>query len=156
MSIERWRPFGSVSLWEPFSGIDEIQSEMNRMFDGLFARPPVSGVTERAWAPNMDVYETKDDMTLVCDLPGVRENEVTVSIMGDVLTVKGERKLLTEPQDDNYHRLERWFGKFERRVVLPMPVQADGVKASYRDGVLEIRLPKAEEVKPREIKIDLP
>jgi HSP20 family protein len=125
------------------------------MFDTLFGRPRVPGVTERAWAPAVDVYETKDDVILACDVPGVREKEVSVSITGDVLTIRGERKLPAESRQDSYHRLERWFGKFERHVELPMPVQADRVKASYRDGVLEIRLPKADEVKPREIKIDL-
>jgi HSP20 family protein len=110
---------------------------------------------ERTWVPAVDVSETKDDMILAYDLPGVWEKEVSVSIAGDVLTVRGERTLPTESKDDTYDRLERWFGKFERHVALPMPVQADQVKASYRDGVLEIKLPKVEEVKPREITIDL-
>jgi HSP20 family protein len=112
-------------------------------------------MTERVWAPAIDVYETKDGLVVCCDIPGVREKEVSVSITGDLLTVKGERKLATEAQDESYHRLERWYGKFERHIELPIPVQAGKVKATYRDGVLEVKLAKAEESKPREIKIDL-
>ena len=89
-----------------------------------------------------------------CDPPGVPEKEVSVSITGDVLTIKGQRQ--SEAKDESYHRLERWYGKFERHVSLPMPVQADRVKATHGDGGLEIRLSKAEEIKPKEIKIDLP
>ena len=104
----------------------------------------------------MDMYETKDDLVVSLELPGVKEKEVQVSIMNDILTVKGERTQQQEVKDENSHRLERWFGRFERGIPLPMPVQTDKVKATYRDGVLEIKLPKAEAVKPREIKIDVP
>jgi HSP20 family protein len=90
------------------------------------------------------------------ELPGVREKEVSLNITGDVLTLKGERRWEKgELKDESYHRLERVYGKFERSVPLPVPVQADKVRATYRDGVLEIKLPKAEEVKAKEIKIDI-
>ena len=88
-------------------------------------------------------------------MPGIREKDVALSIMGDVLTVKGERKLEQDETEDGYHRMERIYGKFERSIPLPVRVQSDEVEATYRDGVLEIRLPKAEEVKPKEIKIDI-
>lgn len=156
MAVERWRPFGSVSRWEPMGGLTDIQSEMNGLFDSFFGRSTGGrAITERVWAPAVDVYETKDDLVVSCDIPGVREKEVSVSITGEMLTVKGERKPAAEAQDESDHRLERWYGKFERHVGLPIPVQADKVKATYRDGVLEIKLPKAEGIKPREIKIDL-
>ena len=87
-------------------------------------------------------------------MPGVSEKEVNVSITGDVLTLKGERKWEKQLNEESYHRLERVYGRFERSVPLPVPVQADKVKATYRDGVLEVKLPKAEEVKAREIKIN--
>jgi HSP20 family protein len=89
------------------------------------------------------------------ELPGVSEKDVNVSITGDLLTVRGERQWQEQAKNDNYHRLERMYGKFERSVQLPFPVQANKVKATYRDGVLVVTLPKAEEVKPREIKIDI-
>ena len=107
------------------------------------------------WAPLADMYETKDDLFVTFELPGVREKEVSVAITGDLLTVKGERKLEHDLKDEGCYRLERLYGKFERSVPLPIPVQSDKVKATYRDGVLEIRLPKVEAVKPKEIKIDV-
>src|SRR5256886_8006265 len=153
MAIERWSPFAtSLERWEPFR---DVQSEVNRLFDSFFGRPTavVTGTGSRVWMPALDMYETKDDLILTFELPGVREKDVSLSITGDLLTLKGERAFDQELKDDNYHHVERVFGKFERTVQLPMPVQADRVKATYRDGVLEVRLPKAEEVKPKEIKI---
>jgi HSP20 family protein len=155
MAIERWRPFAtSLERWEPFR---EIQSEMNRLFDGFFGRPTAieTATGSRVWMPVVDVYETKDDLILKFELPGVREKDVSLSITGDLLTVRGERSFDQELKNDNSYHVERAYGKFERTVQLPMPVQADRVKAVYRDGVLEVKLPKADEVKPKEIKIDI-
>jgi HSP20 family protein len=155
MAIERWRPFAtSAERWEPFR---EIQSEMNRLFDGFFGRPTAiaTATGSRVWMPVVDMYETKDDLILNFELPGVREKDVSLSITGDLLTVRGERSFDQELKNDNSYHVERAYGKFERTVQLPMPVQADRVKAVYRDGVLEVKLPKADEVKPKEIKIDI-
>jgi len=155
-TIDRWRPYGTaVERWEPFRGVNEIQGEMNRLLDSFFGRPATLVAGERMWAPLADMYETKDDLLVTFELPGVREKEVSVSITGDVLTVKGERRFERDVEDEGFHRLERVYGKFERSMPLPIPVQADKVKATYRDGVLEIRLPKVEEVKPKEIKIEV-
>ena len=155
MAIERRRPFGTfMDRREPFR---DIQGEMNRLFDSFFGRPlgTATGTGSRAWMPVVDMYETKDDLILSFELPGVREKEVSVSITGDLLTVKGERQFNQELNNDNYHHMERAYGKFERTVQLPMPVQTGRVAATYRDGVLEVKLPKAEEVRPKEIKIDV-
>ena len=103
----------------------------------------------------MDVYETKDELVLSAELPGLNEKDIHLSITGDMLTLRGERQWSQEVKQDSVYRIERWFGKFERTLPLPIPVQADKVKATYRDGVLTVRLPKAEEVKPKEIKIDV-
>jgi HSP20 family protein len=156
MAIDRWRTFGSLGRWEPFQGVSDIQHEMNRLFDSFFGRPAMAVTsTERTWVPLCDMWETKDDLYVTFELPGVREKEVNVSITGDVLTLRGERKWEKDLKDEAFHRLERVYGKFERAIPLPVPVQADKVKASYREGVLEVRLPKAEEIKPKEIKIDI-
>lgn len=155
MAIEHWSPFGLSLGWEPLRTLPDIQSEMNRLFDSFFGRPATAAVGERMWAPLLDVYETKDDLVVSFDLPGMSEKDVNISITGEVLTVKGERRVERELKDESYHRMERIHGKFERAIQLPIPVQADKVKASYRDGVLEIKLPKAEEVKPKEIKINI-
>ena len=135
----------------------DIQTEMNRLFDNFLGRPTATatGTGSRVWMPVVDMYETKDDLILSFELPGVREKEVSVSITGDLLTVKGERQFNQELNNDNYHHMERAYGKFERTVQLPMHVQAGRVTATSRDGVLEVKLPKAEEVRPKEIKIDV-
>ena len=146
IAIERWRPFGSAVRWD---------SEVNRLFDSFFGRPVATSNGERMWAPALDMYETKDEIVLNFELPGVREKDVTLSIMGEVLTLKGERAFDRDVKDESYHHTERVFGKFERSVQLPMEVQAEKVQATYRDGMLEVKLPKAEEVKPREIKINI-
>jgi HSP20 family protein len=153
MAIDRWRPFGE--RWDMFRGMGDIQTEVNRLFDNFVGRPATASAGERTWLPAVDMQETKDDVVLSFDIPGVTEKDVQVTIMGDLLTVRGERKFEREQSENSYHRVERLYGRFERTVQLPMMVQMDKVKASYRDGVLEVRLPKAEEVKPREIKIDL-
>ena len=155
-TIDRWRPYPTaVERWEPFRNVNDIQGEMNRLFDSFFGRPATVAAGERMWAPLVELYETKDDLFVTLELPGVREKDMHVSITGDMLAVKGERRFESDVKDEGYYRLERGYGKFERSIPLPIPVQADKVKATYRDGVLEIRLPKVEEVKPKEIKIDL-
>ncbi|MBI4611843.1 MAG: Hsp20/alpha crystallin family protein [Candidatus Rokubacteria bacterium] len=103
----------------------------------------------------MDVYETKDELVVSAELPSVNEKEIQVTMTGDLLTIKGERHQERETKEENYHRLERFFGKFERSIPVPVPVEAGKIKATYRNGVLEIHLPKAEAVKPKEIKIDV-
>lgn len=156
MAMERWRPFGTVDRWEPFRNLVDIQSEVNRLFDSFAGRPMAgSPPAARPWLPAVDMHETKDDLVLRAELPGVREKDVTVSITGDLLTIKGERRWDEENKDQKFLHVERVYGAFERLVQLPMAVQADRVKAAYRDGVLEIKLPKAEELKPREIKVEI-
>jgi HSP20 family protein len=129
---------------------------MNRLFDTVFGPPASASSGERIWAPLCDMWETKDEVVLSFELPGVSEKDVNVSITGDLLTVNGERRFQRQDANgESYHRLERAYGKLERTVQLPMAVQPDKVKATYRDGVLTVTLPKADEVKPKEIKIDL-
>jgi HSP20 family protein len=155
MAMERRRPFSTVERWDPFRGFGDIQTEMNRLFDSWAGRQ--AGTGERVWLPAVDVHETKDAFVLTLDVPGVTEKDINISINGDLLTIKGERRFerAGAADGDTYHRLERLYGRFERSVQLPTMVQTDKVKATYRDGVLTVTLPKAEEVKPREIKIDL-
>jgi HSP20 family protein len=154
MAFERWRPLGTLMERNPFR---DIQSEMNRLFDQFLGRPTATATRTGSgvWMPVVDMFETNDDLVVDFDLPGVRENDISLSITGDVLTVKGERQSNQPLNDDSCFHMERAFGKFERSIRLPMPVQAGPVRATYRDGVLEVRVPKAEEVRPKEIKIDV-
>jgi len=146
MAMERWRPFGTADRWESFRNMGDIQGEVNRLFDTFLGRPVAA-------APAM--RETKDALVLTVEVPGVSEKDVTVSITGDLLSIRGERRVADEGKSQQYLHSERVFGQFERLIQLPLEVQADKVKATYRDGVLQVTLPKAEELKPREIKIDI-
>jgi HSP20 family protein len=158
MAMERWRPFGfsTMDRWEPFR-VADIQTEVNRLFDNFFFGRAASGSTTggRTWVPAVDMHATKDDLVVSVELPGVNEKDVSVSITGDLLTVKGERRFENQANEQDLLHVERTYGKFERLIQLPMAVQSDRVKATYREGVLEIKLPKAEELKPKEIKIDI-
>jgi HSP20 family protein len=156
MAMSRWTPFGNLERWDPFRNLGDIQNEMNRLFDSFSGRPStMAAAGERMWLPAVDVRETKDEVVLSFDIPGVSEKDIQLAITGDLLTVKGERRFERNDAADTLHRVERVYGKFERTVQLAMPVQTDKVTATYREGVLEVKLPKVEEVKPRAIKIDL-
>ena len=134
--------------------LTDIQTQMNRLFDNFMGHPMGSGMMERVWAPAVDMYETKDAVVVSAELPGLNEKDIRLSITGDVLTIHGERQWGDEAREAGHYRQERWFGKFERALVLPVPVETGQVKATYRDGVLTITLPKSEGIKPKEIKID--
>ena len=154
MAIVRFRPFNQAV--DSFRDFGDMQAEVNRLFDNFLGRPAQqAGGMERVWTPAVDMYETKDALTVVAELPGLNEKDIQLSIIGDVLSVRGERQWNQEVKQESYYRGERWYGKFERSLPLPMPVQADKVTAKYRDGVLTITLPKVEEIRPKEIKIDV-
>ena len=154
MSVERWRPIRLERL-DPFRDLLEVQSEMNRALDAYFGRPARPGAMDRVWTPAIDIYETRDDLVVTAELPGVKETDVRLSIVGDTLTLRGQRTPDSQVKEESCHRIERWTGSFERHIELPIPVQPEKVRATYRDGVLDIRLPRVEAVKPREIKIEV-
>jgi HSP20 family protein len=152
----RWRPFGQGL--EPLVGareLGDIQSEVNRLFDTSFGWSAPNGAPERAWAPAADMYETEDKLVIKADLPGMSDKDVQVSITGDLLSLKSQRMEAEDVKPERYFRAERWAGRVERVFQLPIPVQTDKVRASYREGVLTVTLPKVEAVKPKEIKIDV-
>ena len=103
MAVERWRPYGTaVERWDPFRNVGDIQGEVNRLFDSFFGRPASAPAGERMWAPLADMYETKDDLMVTFELPGLREKDVTVSITGDMLTVKGDRRFERDLKDEGF------------------------------------------------------
>ena len=144
--------------WEPIAELNTIQNEMNRLFNTVFDQPSQTGRvngTVRRWVPAMDLVETTDHYVLRADLPGLSDADVNVQLEDDVLTVSGERKADHESQQEGYYRLERAFGSFSRSLTLPDGVDPDGVQAHFDRGVLEIRIPKPEQKKPKSVQITL-
>ena len=143
--------------WEPVREINSIQSEMNRLFNTFFDAPAggaggANGMTRR-WVPAMDLVEAGDEFVLKADLPGLGEGDVKVEVDGDTLTISGERRSEHESEDEGYYRLERATGAFSRSLTLPEGVDAEQVKARFDKGVLEVRIPKPEERRPRKVEI---
>jgi len=136
--------------WEPFRDIAQMQSEMGRLFDGLLEG---RGRATQSWVPALDVWETETDVVYAFDLPGLSEDEISIEVADDTLTVTGERRRATEEQGDRFFRFERRYGSFSRAVGLPASVDDSKIVAGYKDGVLEVRVPKPEEAKPRRIQL---
>jgi HSP20 family protein len=136
--------------WEPFRELATLQTEMSRFLNGISEG---SGRTAQSWVPAVDVWETEGDLVYAFDLPGVAEEDISVELHDDVLTVTAQRERSEERAEDGFVRFERRFGSFSRAVGVPQGTSEDGVKADYRDGVLELRVAKPEETKPRRIEI---
>ena len=141
----------NLVTWDPYRDLSSMPDRFHR----LFRRDRDEEISLGAWIPPVDILEDKERILLTAELPGFKESDIEVLMEGGVLTIRGERKNEAEKEGRKFHRVERVYGQFERLIQLPMAVQADKVKAGYRDGVLEITLPKAEELKPREIKIEI-
>lgn len=136
----------------PFGALNELQREMNRLFDGYGPRLGSGPSTRAATFPALNVWEDGDSLYAEAEIPGVNQDDVEVYAIGNELTVKGTRQP-RQGEDVVYHRRERGTGEFTRVVTLPIDVNADAVKASLKDGVLTVKLPKAEEAKPKKIAI---
>lgn len=153
----------AVTPWRPFADLPRWERDMERMMDEFFGRrlrPWWPSLWSRGGdlefsAPAVDVYEEKDDIVVKAELPGMEKNDVEVNISESALTLKGEKKKEHKVEEKDYYRSERSYGAFLRTVELPKEVQADKVKASFKNGVLEVRLPKTEEAKKKEIKVKI-
>jgi HSP20 family protein len=129
---------------------------MNRVFNTFFDTPSgANGGGLRRWVPSMDLVETDEHFVLRADLPGLSEGDVSIELEDNVLTVAGERKAEHEDKKEGFYRMERSFGQFRRSLTLPDGVDADGIAATFDKGVLEVRIPKPEERKPRRVAIQL-
>ncbi|MDY6822056.1 MAG: Hsp20/alpha crystallin family protein [Deferribacterota bacterium] len=137
----------------PFSGLFDIQDEMNRLFDDFFGTSELpSGID---FVPSLDISETKNDIKVRADLPGLTEKDIEVNISGDILTIKGSKEEEKEEKDENYYRKERAYGNFVRQIQIPKKIKADQVKAKFKNGVLTITMPKAEEAVEKGVKIEV-
>jgi len=144
--------------WEPVTELNTIQNEMNRLFNTFFDQPAPAGrggAPSRRWIPAMDLVETAGHYLLRADLPGLDDDDVNIQLEDNVLTISGERKTQHEQNEEGYYRIERAFGNFTRSLTLPDGIDADAVQAQFDRGVLEIRIPKPEQKKPRQVQITL-
>jgi HSP20 family protein len=143
-----------VTKWEPLKDLMALQERMNKLFDETFSRG-TQDAEAGAWSPAVDIMEKWDEFILTMELPGVDQKAIDIKVEGDVLTIKGERQLEEEIKQKDYHRLERPYGRFSRSFSLPNTVEQEKVKASHKDGILRVILPKKEETKPKQIKVEV-
>jgi HSP20 family protein len=146
-----------IVRWSPSRDLIGIHDEVNRLFDSWLrgSAPLLPAENGWSWVPPVDIRETAEGFSIRMDLPGVDGKDLKLSVHGDVLTVRGERRAEAEEKDVNWHRAERYHGSFERQFQLGAAIQGDKVQAVYKDGVLEIRLPKAESAKPKDIPVEV-
>ncbi len=142
--------------WEPARELQTIQQEMNRLFGAAFDSGGAgNGNDPRRWIPAMDLVEKNDHFVLRADLPGVEKEDVNIELQDNMLTISGERKSEHEERKDGYFRIERASGRFSRSLTLPEGIDPEGVQARFRNGVLEVAVPKPEERKPKRVSIDV-
>jgi HSP20 family protein len=136
--------------WEPLRDLAQFQSEMGRLMNGLFEGP---GRATQSWVPPLDVWETETELVYAFDLPGIAEDAISIEAQDDTLTVTATREKTAEETGDRFYRFERRYGTFSRAVGLPAGVDDAKIAASYDNGVLEVRVPKPQEAKPRRIQL---
>lgn len=143
--------------WDPFQEMSALQERMNRLFSDVRAQAPVRGeeIVQGAWIPAVDIFETNEAIVLKAELPGITAQDISVEVKDNTLTLKGEKKFEKEVKEENYHRVERSYGSFQRAFTLPGTIHQEKVKAKFKDGILEITLPKVEEDKPKQVKVEI-
>jgi len=143
--------------WDPFREMSSLQERMNRLFSEVLSRSPIGEeeISRGAWVPAVDIFETPESIVLKAELPGITKDDIFVEVKDNTLSLKGEKKFEKEVKEENYHRVERSYGSFQRAFTLPSTVQQDKVKAKFKDGILQIVLPKVEEAKPKQIKVEV-
>jgi len=144
----------TITRLQPFRGFSALQDQVNRIFNETVRNQgDESALT--AWAPAVDIYETPNELVVKADLPEVDEKDIDVRVENNLLTIRGERKFDKTVSEDNYLRIERTYGAFSRSFSLPNTVNAEAIQAQYKNGVLTVNLPKREETKPRQVKVNV-
>lgn len=141
-----------ITRWDPFGDVMPLRERINRLFDEW----PTGSTREnvpQSWAPMVDVEDRVNEIVITVEVPGMKQEEIDIELTGDVLTIKGERKLEREETQRNYIRMERMYGSFQRAFTLGVPIKADAITATYRDGLLMVTVPKADEVQPRKVTV---
>ena len=145
----------AIVRWDPFRDLHAFQERMNRLYDPSFLPQGRGEEPLSAWAPAVDIYETEKEIVLKADLPGIPLADVDIRVENTTLTLRGERKFENEVKEDNYTRVERSYGAFSRSFALPNTVDADKISANYENGVLHVAMPKREEARPKQIKVNI-
>jgi HSP20 family protein len=144
----------TLSRFEPFHGVSTLQDQINRVFNDVFERAgDESNLT--SWAPSVDIYETEHELVVKADLPDVDPKDLDIRVENNILTIRGERKFEKKVSEDKYLRVERAYGSFSRSFSLANTVNAEAIKADYQNGVLTVTIPKREEAKPKQIKVNV-
>jgi HSP20 family protein len=143
----------SIVKYDPIRELRNLQEEMNRLFNMTFFRSFDDELITGAWTPSVDIFENKDQVVIEVELPGMKPEDVQISIENNVLTIQGEKKFEKKEESDNYHRIERRYGSFTRSFTLPPTVNSDDIKAEFDNGLLRVTIAKREEAKPRRIEI---
>jgi HSP20 family protein len=143
----------NIVRYDPFRDLRGLQDEMNRLFSSTFTRGGDDEMMRGAWNPSVDIFENKNEIVLEAELPGMKPEDVEISIENNVLTIRGERKFEKKDEGDNFHRVERSYGSFTRSFTLPPTVSSENCNALFENGVLRLTLAKREEAKPRRIEI---
>jgi HSP20 family protein len=153
MNIVRYQRFPKNDLSVTFDQLTNMRDELDRVFESSFGSifRPLGSLNR--WNPAVDVYQDNEQFTVYAELPGLKKEEIEISLNGDTLTIGGERK--HEAKADQGFRSERYFGKFQRSLTLPVAVNSEKVNATYKDGILKVVLPKAEAAKPKQIPVSL-
>jgi HSP20 family protein len=143
----------AISRFEPFR-TNSFQEQFNRLFSEAFDRSSdESSIT--TWAPAVDIFETEHELVVKADLPDIKPQELDIRVENNILTIRGERKFEKQVNENNYLRVERAYGSFSRSFSLANTVNSDAIKAEYKDGVLTLTIPKREEAKPKQIKVNV-
>jgi HSP20 family protein len=148
-----------IVRFDPFRELDRLQNEVNRLFEGYTNTPERGAAGQnqnggRMWSPAVDIAENENEIVLRAEVPGMRQEDIDIELTGDTLTLRGERRFENEDRKENFVRVERSYGRFQRSFTLGVPVQHDQVRASYKDGILEVHLPKSEATKPRKVQVN--
>ncbi|MFP3999461.1 MAG: Hsp20/alpha crystallin family protein [Desulfobacterales bacterium] len=141
--------------WNPWTTLPTLQDRINRVFDDMFPTTGEGGEDTGLfeWRPTVDTFEKDNSIMIKAELPGVKKDDVSIDVNNNVLSIKGERKDEEKAEEGNYYRRERFYGKFQRAFTLPDNVDTDKIEASFKDGVLEVKVPKTEESKGKRIEI---
>jgi HSP20 family protein len=144
----------TIARWEPFRGVTTLQDQINRLFNDAFERTGEQSSLS-AWAPAVDIYETEQELVVKADLPDVDPKDLDIRVENNLLTIRGERKFEKKVSEENYLRVERSYGSFARSFTLANTVNSEAIKADYQNGVLTLTIPKREEAKPKQIKVNV-